>query len=494
LTQDISAWFAGRADKVIETSCARVFLTPEAAFKIKRPVAFGFLDFSTVEKRRWALERELAFNAATAPDIYRAMHAVTRTPEGGLTLDGDGPVVDYALEMRRFDETAVLGAQPDAIDASLAETLGRTVADVHAAAPLRPDGGGGAALKYTLDSNAEVLRGLARPLGAEAVEALIAAVDVVFRQQEELLNRRARAGFARRCHGDLHLGNILLEAGRPILFDCIEFNDRLSDIDVQYDLAFLLMDLAFRDRRDAANRVLNAYLDQAGRHFGAAVVEGLAALPLMMAARAAVRAHVCAHAGEVETGRAYLAAALAHLSPAPARLVAVGGLSGTGKSTFARLIAPGLGGAPGALVLRTDEIRKQLAGRPTGERLPAAAYAPERQAQVYEALFDMAARSLAAGRAVILDATFIQPRFRRRAEDVARQAGVGFEGLWLEAPPEILRARIEGRAGDASDATAATLEAQLAEDPGPIAWTRRDVSGSLGALAADFGTGEGVQD
>jgi aminoglycoside phosphotransferase family enzyme len=148
--QEVAAWMGERADRVIETSCARVFLVGEAAWKVKRPVNFGFLDYSTLELRRWSLERELSFNRAAAPDIYRAVRRLTRMEDGGVEMDGEGEIVEYLLEMRRFDEQGVLAQQPWAIDDALEESLGRTIAQFHAGAPLRPQGGGVGALGYTI--------------------------------------------------------------------------------------------------------------------------------------------------------------------------------------------------------------------------------------------------------------------------------------------------------------------------------------------------------
>ena len=486
---EVAAWFGARSERAIETACARVFLAGETAFKVKRRVELGYLDYSTPELRLWALERELAFNRAAASDIYRAVRRVTRAASGGLELDGPGATVEHVLEMRRFDEDAVLSAQPWALDGPLCDALGRTVARAHAAAPLRPQGGGGKALKYTIDSNAHLLRELAPRLGAERVERLVAGTDAEFLRRAALLDARQAMGFARRCHADLHLGNILLENGRPVLFDCIEFNDVLSEVDVFYDLAFLLMDLDFRRRRDGAVRVLSTYLDQAARSFPPALWEGLAALPLMLSVRAGVRAHVSAHSGDDAASSAYVDAALVHLEPPPPRLVAVGGLSGSGKSSVARLIAPGLGASPGAVILRTDEIRKRLAGATAEAELPAEAYTPARDAAVYDALFGDAGRALAAGRAVLLDATFLDPEHRRRAAATAKAAGVPFDAIWLQAPPGVLAARVAGRSGDASDATAQTLAGQLARDPGPLDWPMLDASGPAEQVAETWAAG-----
>jgi aminoglycoside phosphotransferase family enzyme/predicted kinase len=479
LQAEAGAWLEAQAERVIETALARVFLTPGAAFKQKRAVNFDYVDFTTAEKRRWALERELAFNRATAPDIYRALRRITRRPDGALEFEGAGPLVDEVLEMRRFGDQAVLSDHPEALDGDMAEALGRSIARIHAEAPLRQTSG----LAYTVPSNASVLGALAGELGAAQVGRLIAETAAEYARLRPLLDARAAEGFARRCHGDLHLGNILVENGEPTLFDCIEFNDALSDIDVLYDLAFLLMDLDFRGRREPAVRVLSGYLDEAARRFAPSVWRGLAPLPLMLSVRAAVRAHVGAHSGDAALGRRYLAAALEHLSPPAPALAAVGGRSGSGKSSLARRIAPALGAAPGAVILRSDEIRKRQAGLQPDERAEAHAYSAAADAAVFDELFAVAAALLGAGRAVVLDATFLRPELRARAEAVARAAGAPFHGLWLDAPGAVLEARVTGRRGDASDADLDVLRAQLARDPGPMRWRMLDATRPVAVTA-----------
>lgn len=461
LEAELIAWFAGRTDRTIDTACAHVFLGREAAWKIKRHADLGYADFSTPERRKWALDRELEFNKAAAPDIYRAVRRVTRGADGALAIDGSGETVEHVLEMRRFDETWVLAARPEAMDGDLAERLGRAIAGFHAEAPLRP-AGGLTALAFTVGSNAQLLRETCDGLDPERVEVMIGLTEAELERQSPLLAHRAATGFSRRCHGDLHLGNILLEDGKPVLFDCIEFNDILSDLDVQYDLAFLLMDLDFRGRRDAAVRALSGYMDEAARRFPAEVWDGLAAMPLMLSVRAGVRAHVLAHSGDTKTARAYVEAAIAHRSPAPPVLATVGGLSGSGKSRFSRVVAPALGPSPGAVILRTDEIRKRLLNVAPTDRLPPEGYAPEAYARTYDTMFDNARAMLKAGRAVVLDATFIDPAVRARAEALAVECGVAFHAAWLDAPVEVLEARVAGRQGDASDATVGVLHEQVA--------------------------------
>lgn len=484
------AWLKARTDKSIDTACAHVFLDPKTAWKIKRHADLGYANFSSTEHRKWALDRELAFNKASAPDIYRAVRTITREPGGGFAIDGAGEVVDHVLEMRRFDETQVLAARPDAVTGDLAEALGRMIAGFHAEAPLRPQGGL-TALSFTVGSNAQLLRETCPGLDPGRVEQMIALTEAELERQAPMLAHRSAAGFARRCHGDLHLGNILLENGKPVLFDCIEFNDLLSDLDVQYDLAFLLMDLDFRGRRDAAVRALSGYMDAAARTFPAELWDGLASLPLMLSVRAAVRAHVTAHSGDPAAARAYVEAAIAHLSPPPPVLAAVGGLSGSGKSHFSRAIAPRLGASPGAVILRTDEIRKRLAGLAPTQPMSRAAYTPQSQGRTYDEMMANARAVLKAGQSVVLDATFLDPGLRARVESLAAECGTPFRGAWMDAPVEVLEARVAGRTGDASDATVAVLRDQVGRLQQPVGWPVVDATAPTDAAAEAWRAGPG---
>ncbi len=464
----VYAWLKAQADRVIETHIAAVFLVGEHAYKIKKAVDLGYLDFSTRDKRAEAIRRELELNRATAPHIYQKVVRITRAADGTLSFDGRGETLESALCMARFDPEAVLSQTPQRVRGDFAEALGRQVADFHAEAEVFP--GGAESLGYVVRSNASHLRQLKPVLGDQPVEALARATDAAFARMTPLLDRRGAEGLLRRCHGDLHLGNILGEADRAVLFDCIEFNDTLSRIDVLYDLAFLLMDLVFRKQAEGASRVLNGYLDEAARGFGDQALTGLAALPLFLSIRAAVRAHVEAQQGNGAVARDYVQAAQGHLAwPAPS-LHAFGGLSGSGKSTRARALAPTLGAPPGAVILRTDEIRKRLWGIGPREPLPPEAYAAGQSERVYGRMLDEARLVLNAGRPAVLDAVFIKPEERAAAEAAAHDAGVTFEGVWLEAPKDVLTARLDARTGDASDADATVLEQQLQRDPGEITW------------------------
>ncbi len=267
-------------------------------------------------------------------------------------------------------------------------------------------------------------------------------------------------------------------------FDALEFDDDLATIDTLYDLAFLLMDLEHAQERGLANVVLNRYLWRAAPGID---IEGLVALPLFLGMRAAVRAMVSAQRaaqqqangrdGETAMAQRYLADALAFVSPRPPRLMAVGGFSGTGKSTLAAALAPDLPPAPGALHIRTDLERKAMFGAGETERLPAEHYTLEANARVYARVLDKARIALRAGHSVVVDAVFSKPEERAAIEAVAVAAGVPFDGVWLTAPREAMFERVTVRTGDASDATADVVIRQLGVDPGCITWHRIDAGG-----------------
>ena len=285
----------------------------------------------------------------------------------------------------------------------------------------------------------------------------------------------------RRCHGDLHLRNICLIQGVPTLFDGVEFNDEISCIDVLYDLAFLLMDLWRRDLRQHANLVFNEYLART------ADVGALPVLPLFLSCRAAVRAKTSVSAAAVQpdgaqrtalemAGRQYLALAETLLKPVPPRLIAIGGFSGVGKSTLGQALAPDLGSSPGALLLRSDVIRKTLHGVPELARLGADGYTADVTRRVYDVIRVQAGTVLTAGHSVIADAVYASPEERKAIAGMARAAGVPFAGFWLEAEPSVLAERLGRRRHDASDATLGVLETQLQAGAGDLEWHRLDAS------------------
>ena len=477
----------------IETHGAMVFLAGRQAHKIKRAVTYPYMDFSTLEKRRAACENEIAVNRDNAPDIYLAAIPITREADGRLAFDGGGEPIEWAVRMRRFDETKSLDrlAETAGLDDAVLIRLAETVTAAHARAPVRRGFDQVAAFATLLRQDSQEFAAAPELFAPERASRLIERTRAELERTARLLAEREDRGHVRRCHGDLHLKNIVLIDGAPVLFDAIEFDDSIASVDVLYDLAFLLMDLETRGMRKGANLVLNTYLKAAREdaHF-----DGLAALPLFLSSRAAIRARVTAslrtheqgerRAADGKLARSYFDAALGFLEPEPARLVAVGGLSGTGKTTLARRLAPGIGGALGAVHLRSDVERKVLFGVSETERLGPRGYSPDATRRTYARLLDLAKRVLDAGCSVVVDAVFARPKERAAIEQVARDAGVDFAGLWLEAPERMLISRIEARRGDASDARAEIVRQQLTYDLGEIGWPRVPAAGAPDAVLA----------
>jgi uncharacterized protein len=473
-----------RVDR-IETHISLIFLAGERAYKLKRALRLPYVDFSTVEQRRAACAAELALNRRTAPSLYLNLRRLGRDPAGKIGFIDEGPALDWVVVMRRFDQGSLFDAlaQKGGLTEALMDGLSDHIAGFHGAAEQRPERGGAEALGDIAATSHRVLAAL--PGGvfpAGSVETILERWRAGIAATAPLLTARRAAGKVRRCHGDLHLRNICLVDGRPTLFDCLEFSEELASIDILYDLAFLLMDLEHCGHGLFANRVLNRYLDRTEED------DGLAVLPLFLSLRAGIRAHVTATALSAardrdkksemaEEARRYLDLAFRFLEPQPCRLVAIGGLSGSGKSTIAAALAPELGLRPGARVLRSDVTRKLMLGAPPVSRLPAAAYTPEINRRVYDALQEKARVVLTAGYTAIIDAVSMQREERDAFAEVARKTGAPFTGLWLEAGADEMAGRIRDRRGDASDATPEVLAQQLRQDPGPIDWTRIDASG-----------------
>jgi aminoglycoside phosphotransferase family enzyme/predicted kinase len=475
----------------IETHSAVVFLAGDRAFKLKRAVRYDYLDFSTADRRRRFVEAELALNRPAAPSLYVRVATVTRDAGGRLHLDGPGRPVEWLLEMTRFDNDQLCDrlAERGALPLDAMPALARAVAALHDRAARRPEHGGAAGIRWVVDGNQrafdefgdEVFRSADRRRLASLVAPTLAG-------QTRRLDDRQRGGFVRQCHGDLHLRNLVMLDGRPTPFDAVEFNDEIAGIDVMYDLAFLLMDLWRRELRAHANAVVNEYCRVTED------VDGLALLPLFLSCRAAVRAKTSATSASladqtaapplVAAAREYLRLAARFLEPPPAVLAAIGGPSGTGKSTIARAIASDLGPAPGALVLRSDVIRKMLRGVGPDTPLGADAYTADASARVYARLAELAKTAVAAGHAVICDAVFAQRPDREALARLAADLGVSFRPIWLDAPLDVLTARVAGRRGDASDATPAVVRQQLAQLEPPDGWAQVDAAGDLGTTIA----------
>jgi uncharacterized protein len=479
---EVAQFLEGLAEsEPIETHISAVFVGPEAVWKLKKAVRLPFLDFTSVEARQRFLQRELELNRWAAPAIYRDIAAVVRDSDGSLSLTTDPgarPPLDWVLRMEPVPKDDFLDALAarGGLTPALLDALGDCVAHYHAGLPPVPGWDSpGALLEVAEGSRASALMA---GLSCGEVQSWFDQASSALRERAAWLAARAEAGFVRRGHGDLHLGNLCLWEGKPVPFDALEFDERLATADLGYDLAFLLMDLDQRVSRAAANRVLNRYVARTG---DAALAGGL---PIFLSLRAIIRAHVQAEAGRRTEGNTYLRVALGYLRRQPVLLLAIGGLQGTGKSTIARMLAPEIGDAPGALVLRSDEIRKRLFRAAPEQRLPEAAYADAASEAVGRELVRSAQAVAAGGHAVIADASFLDPGLRAAIAAAAKAARVPFVGVWLHAPLPVLEARLVARRNDASDATTKVLRHAAARDPGPIDWLRVEASDAGRAGAA----------
>lgn len=467
----------------IETHISLIFLAGARAYKLKRARRLPFLDFSTLEARRAACLRELEVNAA-AGDLYRRVVAICATGDGGRAgalQPAEAPpradeILDYAVEMERFDAADEAGARlaDGRLTPSDMRALGDVVAAAQAAAPVRVHDHD---MRGLIDS-------IAATLGREGRHSADwrAAARARTEATSALRDARMAAGRVRRLHGDLHLGNVVVRGGRPTPFDAMEFNESMATIDVAYDAAFAAMDCLDKGRPDLAAAFTSRWFARAQDY------EALALWPLCLSVRAAVRAMVAALGGDAATAahRLALAERLATWPDAP-RLVLIGGLSGSGKSTVASALAPYLDGGTGAVHIASDVARKTLLGAAPDARLGADGYSAEVTARVLDALEAAARATLAAGRVAIVDMTFARADDRARFADVARDAGTRCDALWLDAGMDARAARATARAeagGDPSDATADIARAQTA-DPLEAGWRAVDASGDVAATIAD---------
>ena len=461
--------------RIIETHISIVVLTGPFAYKIKKPVDLGFLDFTTLEKRRLYCDEELRLNSRFAPEIYLDVVRISGTPETPR-IGGTGEVIEYAVRMREFPQEALADRvlargelTPQQVDA-----LSAGVARFHSDAPRSSEIDGfstsEAVLAPALQNFAQIrmLPGQAGSMPVlEKVEAWTRREHARLR---EILAGRKREGLVRECHGDLHLGNIVILEGEPRAFDCIEFNPELRWIDVMNEVAFLVMDFQAAGQTDFARRFLNGYLEAMGDY------GGLRVLRYYCAYRAMVRAKVmlmragqqgCTPEDQVSAtalvGR-YLSVAASCARPSRSFVLITHGFSGSGKTTLSQPLVE----LTGAIRVRSDVERKRIHGlapkdRP-GSGIAEGLYRPEATESTYRRLLDLAGIVVEAGHGVIVDATFLERRQRDRFRALAARAGVPFLIVDFTASEEILRSRILARSergADASDADLAVLEHQL---------------------------------
>ena len=458
---------AGRI-AVIETHISFVVLTGEFAYKIKKSVDLGFLDFSTREKRRFFCDEELRLNRRLAPDLYLEVVAIRGTP-AQPRIGGAGDAIEYAVKMRRFPQTALLDAvvrrrelSPAQIDA-LADTIAAFHARVGRAGPLAGCGSP-AAIRAPMAQNFSQLRPL---LGAAGDRATLDGIEAWSERECERLSEcfsaRLEAGFVRECHGDLHLGNIALVDDEPRVFDCIEFNPNFRWIDVISEVAFLVMDLAEHGRVDYARRFLDRYLESSGDY------GGLQVLDFYLVYRAMVRAKIARmramqqalsrqeHEAALAACDAYLAFAQRAMAPRLRMLAITHGVSGSGKTFVSQAVLEALG----AVRVRSDVERKRLHDlapqAQSGSGLRAGLYGEEATLATYGELLREARLIATRGFPVIVDATFLRRSQRETFRALAGDLGVPFVILDCTAPENVLRERVALRAADGGDASEATL-------------------------------------
>jgi len=476
----------------IETHGALVFLAGSKAYKLKRAVKLPYLDFSTVDKRAAACRNELERNRLTAPDIYLACVPLTRGRDGGLAIGGEGEAIDWLVMMKQFDQAQLFGnlATRNSLDCALMEPLAAVIGSYHAQAAQHPELDGEMSVAHVIAQIISAMHDAPKECKTEYADKLAGRMVSALNQHTPLLKQRANAGYVRLCHGDLHLRNIVQYNGKPTLFDALEFNDTLATTDVLYDLAFLLMDLWHRNLKEHANPCFNAYVSG---NMNAGALDGLALLPLFMSMRAGIRGMVAidklkvasaaytGHAANAEINemQGYFKLAEQLLERSSPVLIAVGGLSGTGKTTPSAAMAPYLDNAPGALHLRSDVERKRMFDAAPLDPLPPQAYSAAANHRVYRRLCERTERVLQAGYSVIVDAVFLEPEYRQWIEQVAARAQCGFLGLWLEAEDAQLIDRVTQRKNDASDANADVVRKQLTMNAKAADWIPVATDGQL---------------
>jgi len=468
----------------IDTHAASVFLEGDRALKIKRAIHFPYLDYSTLAKRKAACDEEIRINRPFAPQIYRRVVPITQGDDGSLDIDGKGMPVEFAIEMTRFDERQTIDhlAEAGPLDSGLVDAIADVIAASHVMAPLAPAEPWINSIPGIIGGNTETFREAAC-FPADDVDIQREASLSAFSRIRGLLEQRGRQGYVRRCHGDLHLANIVLIDRKPVLFDAIEFDPAIASIDVLYDLAFPMMDFLRYGRHAAANALLNRYLSTTSSEN----LDALAALPLFMSLRSAIRANVLLaclgrtfrnKADVMQSARTYFELAQRLICPPAPTLIAIGGLSGTGKSVLARAVAPDVMPLPGAVVLRTDVLRKQLFQVGETDRLPPSAYKPEITGQIYETLVQRALRILVQGHSVVVDAVFADQAERTTIHDAARELNLRFAGFFLVTDLATRLSRVGSRARDASDATPEIAGLQEKFNIGAVDWMVVDASGA----------------
>lgn len=455
--------------KLMQTHVSYILLTGNYAYKLKKAVNFGFLDYSTLELREHFCRQELEMNKRGAAEIYLEVLPITQT-DNKVELGGSGTTVEYTLKMCQFpqDNLLINLFHQGKLTETMVEELGKLVAQFHSKCPTNDyvlSFGEVAKVRQAFDENYEQTAkyiGLAQT--QEQFEATKDFTDNFFATKAEVLANRIKNGWIRECHGDLHLGNICLWHDKILLFDCIEFNEPFRFVDVMYDVAYGVMNFLVGNRPDLANAYLNSYLEESGDW------EGLEVLPLYVSRQAYVRAKITSFllddpgvpAADKEqakvTASQYYKMAFDCTKLGQGSLIIMSGVSGSGKSTVAKKIAR----QSNAIHIRSDAVRKHLAGVSLTERGGEELYTPEMTEKTYGRLLELGILLASAGYAAILDAKYDRQSLRQPVIAAAEKHHLPLQILHCTAPEQILRDRLNSRTGDVSDATANLLASQLA--------------------------------
>ncbi|UPQ81932.1 AAA family ATPase [Pseudomonas knackmussii] len=460
--------------RVIETHISWVILTGAYAYKMKKPVDFGFLNFTHLADRKHFCEEELRLNQRMAPDLYLRVVPITGAADAPV-IDGEGEPIEYLLQMREFPQTQLMAevqARGELTDAHI-DALAEQIAQFHLSIPQVPAGhplNNADAIVAPMRQNFEQIRPLLNEKpDLQQLDALSDWTETSIARLRPLLVQRSQQGFIRECHGDLHLGNATIIDNKVVLFDCIEFNEPFRLIDIASDAAFLAMDLEDRGLKCQARRFLNGWLERTGDY------AALELLSLYKAYRALVRAKVSLFRLHQEQDavqrrvilrqyRSYANLAESY-SAIPSRFLAIThGVSAVGKSHVALRLVEALG----AIRLRSDLERKRLYGEPTERHdvvVNAGIYSAEATEATYDRLHSLAEAALNAGFSVVIDATYLKQSQRQAAWQVAESTGVPFIILACEAPDAVIEQWLTQRqaeGGDPSDATMAVVKAQQA--------------------------------